>query len=94
MDWQDFKKRRFEEDSELKKEYDKLEPEYKLISQIIKLRKEKNISQKELAKMINTKQPSIARLEGGDISPTVAFLKKMANALDYDLEINFRPRAG
>ena len=94
MDWQEFKKRRFKEDSKLKKEYDKLEPEYKLISQIIGLRKEKEISQKQLAKMMNTKQPSIARFEGGDVSPTIAFLKKMADVLNYDLDIKFRPRAG
>lgn len=94
MEWQEFKRRRFEEDPELKKEYDKLEPEYKLISQIIGLRKEKEISQKQLAKMMHTKQPSIARFEGGDVSPTIAFLKKMADALNYDLDIKFRPRAG
>jgi len=42
MKWEDFKKKRFEEDFELKKEYDKLELEYKIISQIIDLRKKKN----------------------------------------------------
>jgi len=41
MKWEEFKKKRFEEDPELKKEYDKLELEYKIISQIIDLRKKK-----------------------------------------------------
>ena len=93
MKWEDFKKKRFEEDSELKKEYDKLELEYKIISQIIDLRKKKKITQKQLAELVNTKQPSIARLESGDYNPTVDFLKKIAEVLGADLEINFISKA-
>ena len=94
MDWQEFKRKRFAEDSELKKEYDRLEPEYKIISQVLKLRRKKEISQKELAKMMNTKQPSIARFESGDYNPTLDFLKRIADVLDSDLDIKFISRAG
>ena len=44
MEWEEFKKKRFTEDTELKKEYDKLELEYRIISQIIDLRKKKKIT--------------------------------------------------
>ena len=74
MDWKEYKKKRFKEDLELKKEYDELELEYKIIGQIIDLRTEKKITQKQLAKLMNTKQPSIARFESGGYNPTLGFL--------------------
>ncbi len=93
MKWEDFKKKRFEEDSELKKEYDKLALEYKIISQIIDLRNKKKLSQKQLAELLNTKQPSIARLESGDYNPSIDFLKKIAEVLGAELEIKFISKA-
>ena len=94
MDWKEYKKKRFKEDLELKKEYDELELEYRIIGQIIDIRMEKKITQKQLAKLMNTKQPSIARFESGDYNPTLDFLKKIAEVLDSDLDIKFIPRAG
>ena len=93
MKWEDFKKNRLKEDPELKEEYDKLDLEYKIIGQIIELRKKKKITQKQLAELVNTKQPSIARLESGDYNPSLDFLKKIAEVLDADLEINFISKA-
>jgi len=93
MKWEEFKKKRFEEDPALKEEYDKLELEYRIIAQIIELRKKKKITQKQLAELVNTKQPSIARLESGEYNPTLDFLKKIAEVLDADLEINFISKA-
>jgi len=94
MDWKEYKKKRFKEDLELKKEYDELELEYRIIGQIIDIRMEKKITQKQLAKLMNTKQPSIARFESGDYNPTLDFLKKIAEVLDSDLDIKFIPRTG
>jgi transcriptional regulator with XRE-family HTH domain len=93
MKWEEFKKKRFEKDPELKEEYDKLELEYRIIAQIIELRKKKKITQKQLAELVNTKQPSIARLESGEYNPTLDFLKKIAEVLDADLEVNFISKA-
>ena len=93
MKLEEFKKKRFKENPKLKKEYDKLELEYKIISQIIDLRNKKKVTQKQLAELLNTKQLSIARLESGDYNPTIDFLKKIAEVLDADLEINFISRA-
>ena len=94
MDWKEYKKKRFKEDLELKIEYDELELEYRIIGQIINLRMEKKITQKQLAKLMNTKQPSIARFESGNYNPTLDFLKKIAEVLDSDLDIKFIPRTG
>ena len=74
-------------DPEFKAEYDALEPEYQLIRQIIKARAEKNMTQKELAEKIGTKQSSIARLEGGTYNPSFQFLQKVAVALNKKLSV-------
>ncbi|MGL6098992.1 MAG: helix-turn-helix domain-containing protein, partial [Fusobacteriaceae bacterium] len=54
-------------DSEVKQEYDKLSPEYEIISCLIKTRKKLGISQAELAKTIGTDQARISKLEKGTL---------------------------
>lgn len=75
----------------VKKEYDKLQPEFALIRAVISARKERKLTQAELAKMIGTKQSVISRLEIGQANPSVAVLKRIAVALDSTLEIRFSP---
>ncbi len=43
-------------DNEFKNEYEKLKPRYEAIEQIIRARKEQNITQAELAKMVGTQK--------------------------------------
>lgn len=73
----------------IRREYEKLQPEYEIVSAIIRARIEKDLTQKDLAKKLGTKQSAIARIESGKANPTIAFLKKLANALDSNLEIKF-----
>lgn len=75
---------------EIKAEYDKLQPEFTLIEAVIQARKERHLTQKDLAKKIGTKQSVISRLESGRGNPTFSFLKKIAHALGSHLEIRFR----
>jgi ribosome-binding protein aMBF1 (putative translation factor) len=49
------------------------------------------ISQAELARRAKTSQPSIARLEKGQVSPTVISLDRIAKALGAELIIDFEP---
>jgi ribosome-binding protein aMBF1 (putative translation factor) len=50
------------------------------------------LTQKELAELIGTKQPVIARLEDADYTGHSLFmLQKIANALNQRLEIRLRP---
>jgi len=86
-DWEDLK-RELLKDPEYKKAYDDLELEYSIIAQVIQKRLEKGLSQKQLAEKIGTKQSAISRLEGGDISPSIAFLEKVAKALGSKLQIS------
>ena len=87
-EWEDFKKELLK-NPEVKKEYDRLGPEYAVISQLIEIRAKKNLTQKALAKKLGTKQSAIARLESGNGNPTLEFLQKTAKALDKKLTISF-----
>ena len=86
-DWEDFKKELLQ-DPEIKKGYDALELEYSIIAQVIQKRLNKGLTQTELAERVGNKQSAIARLEGGNSNPSVAFLKKIAEALESKLQIS------
>ncbi len=78
-------------DKNFKKEYEALEEEFQLAEEVIKLRTEKNISQKELAQIAGTSQPAIARLESGKYkNVSLSFLRKIGKALDVVPEIHFK----
>lgn len=55
--------------------------------QIACLRIERGLTQAQLAELVGTKQPSIARLEGGETTPSLPFLKRVAEALNAHFEI-------
>ena len=58
-----------------------------LISELIKARQEKGITQKDLEKMSGVKQPVIARMETGATSPQVDTMLKVLIPLGYKLAI-------
>ena len=49
------------------------------------------LTQEQLAELVGTKQPSIARLKSGASTPTVTFLRKVAAALGSRVEVRFVP---
>lgn len=91
MDWKEHKKKLLK-DPGFKEEYQTLEQEYRLASDLIRLRLAKGLTQEQLAQLINTKQESIARLESGNSLPSLSTVKKVADALDAELEIHLRPK--
>ncbi len=74
-------------DNEFKAEYEKLKPRYEAIEQIIKARKEQNITQAELAKRVGTQKSNISRLESGNYNPSLDFLVKVSEALGKSLSV-------
>lgn len=60
-----------------------------IVTQYIALRKQKNLSQQDIANLTEIARPNIARIESGKHSPTLEILTKLAIALDMNLEINF-----
>lgn len=77
-------------DNEFKNEYEKLKPRYEAVEQIIRARKEQNITQAELAKMVGTQKSNISRLESGNYNPTLDFLTKISEALGKNLSVQLR----
>ena len=78
------------QDPEVKKEYDALSPIYEIQEELIKLRNEKGLNQKQLAELIGTKQSAISRLESGNYNPSVQLLSKLAEAFNKELHIVFK----
>lgn len=77
-------------DKKIKEEYDRLAPIYEIKRQLIQIRNELGISQKELADKVGTRQSAISRLESGEYNPSIEFLYKVAQALGKELHITLR----
>ncbi|MFH0920701.1 MAG: helix-turn-helix domain-containing protein [Fibrobacterota bacterium] len=76
---------------EFRKEYDALENEFELAKEIISLRLKAGLTQKELADMVHTSQPAIARLESGHYTKaSMSFLSRIGKVLGAIPEIHFR----
>lgn len=58
-----------------------------LIKTMVKIREEKGITQMQLAKMCDVKQPVIARIESSTHSPQVDSLLRILVPLGYTLQI-------
>ena len=77
----------FMKDPEYKREYDKLETEYQVASQMIEARIKRKMSQEELAKKANTGQAVISRLEGMNSKPSISLLESVAKTLQIKFYI-------
>lgn len=73
------------------REYEALAPEFQLIEQIIALRLKRGLTQRQLAERVGTQQPSIARMERSHKTADLAYLGRVAQALDARLEIRLVP---
>lgn len=81
-------------DEEFKIEYEKLKPRYEAIEQIIRARKEQNITQAELAKRVGTQKSNISRLESGNYNPSLDFLAKIAESLGKEISVKLNQNEG
>jgi transcriptional regulator with XRE-family HTH domain len=75
------------EDREFRAAAEELEPAY----QVARLRIMRGLSQEQLAELVGTKQPSIARLESGKVEPRLSFLRRVVEALGGRLEVRITP---
>jgi DNA-binding XRE family transcriptional regulator len=64
-----------------------LEPGY----QIARLRIAHGLTQAQLAEMVGTHQPSIARIESGKSLPSLLFLERVASVLNARVEVRILP---
>lgn len=61
--------------------------EMELIKTMVKIREEKGMTQAELARLCDVKQPVIARMESGTHSPQIDSLLRILVPLGYTLQI-------
>ena len=66
---------------------EQLEPGY----QVARLRMLRGLTQVQLAEMVGTQQPCIARLETGTSAPSLSFISKIAEALGAKIEFKLIP---
>ena len=68
-------------------EREQIQFEIELIGKVIEARKEKGLSQRDLAELSGVKQPAIARLESMQSTPKIDTLIRILNPLGYTLSI-------
>lgn len=61
----------------------------RLAMEIHELREKRGLSQRELAELLGTTQSAVARLEAGNVSPSLPTLDKIAEALGVELVVSF-----
>lgn len=86
--FQDFLKEQLK-DPVFKNHYDEHGKKLEVAYSILQLRKELDLSQKDLANKLRTSQSNIARAESGNQNVTVHFLQKIAKATNRNLKIQF-----
>lgn len=83
---QEIEKRR-KENPVFKKTWDESREEYKLIGEMISLRKQEKVTQSKLAELTGCKQQVISRIEKKENSPSLRMFSNMLGALGYELQI-------
>ena len=58
---------------------------------VVRHRTARELSQRDLAKLLGMEQPQVARLERGDVNPSMETLMRLANGLGIEFTINVRP---
>jgi len=85
-------KERLMKNPEFRAEYEKADAEFALVEALVHARMNAKLTQAQLAKKLGTTQSAIARLEGGRISPSVATLRRYAQATGAKLRIDLVTR--
>ena len=75
------------ESADFREGWEKSRDEYRLIGEMISLRKQNKITQSQLADMIGNKQQVISRIEKKENSSSLGLFCSMLNAMGYELKI-------
>lgn len=89
MDWEIHRKILMS-DPEVRKVYEETRIEREIAHALIKARIEKRLTQAQLAKKLKTRQSVVSRVESGQTTPSLSFLKRLASALDTSLSVQFK----
>lgn len=72
---------------EVKLEYDRLESEFRLIDELLSMRRASGLTQQQVASAMQTQKSNISRLEAGRANPSWSTLTKYALACGFDISI-------
>lgn len=78
------------ENPEFRKLWEETKIEREIARALIRARIEKRLTQAQLAKKLKTKQSVISRVESGQSTPSLSFLKRLASVLDTSLSVQFK----
>lgn len=79
-------------DPEFAREYAEAKEEWMLAIQLARLRRERGLTQEQLAEMVGTRQQNIARIENPDYSGhSLSLLRRVARALGMVVHVEFIP---
>ena len=76
-----------EKSTEFEKAWDESREEYRLIGEMIHIRKQKKMTQSKLAEITGNKQQVISRIEKKENNPSLRMFCNILNALGYELHI-------
>ena len=88
MTWEKFEKKLFKQPG-FKEAVEETRLEYEIARALIKARIKKGLTQAEVARLMNTKQSVISRVENARTMPSLAFLKRLAGVLNASLKVHF-----
>ena len=77
--------------NELKKEQERLEPEFSVMQAMIAARKSTGLTQKQLSEKTGITQADISKLESGNANPSLRTLQRLASGMGMKVKIEFQP---
>ena len=88
MDWKTHKKQLLK-NPKFKKALEETRLEYEVARAVILARTKHKLTQKELAKKLNTQQSVISRVENAQTTASLSFLQRLASVFGGQLRISF-----
>lgn len=79
-------------DPAFRAEYDALDEEFALARALIEARAQAHLTQEQVAGRMQTTQAYVAKMEGLRVNPSVATLRRFADATGTRLRISFEPK--
>lgn len=81
------------ERADVRAAYEALADEFSFADRLIRARTRANLTQAQVAARMKTSQSYIAKLEGGQVSPSIKALQRYATAIGARMTIDFEPTA-
>lgn len=89
LNWKDYEKELLQKPG-FKEALKETELEYRIAYAVIEARLKKGFTQKDLAKAMHTKQSVISRVENAKTTPSLSFLRRLAQALNLSLQVQLK----